>query len=126
VSYADVESKSFDAGDEAGGTRIPTTFDQQGLYAELDAAPLSFLSLTAGARFDRNSRFDENVSPRAALMLHAADRLGVKLLYAQGFRNPSPFEAFFEDGMQFLANPRLRAERIASYEAVVWRGRCRG
>ena len=45
----------------------------------------------------------------------------MKLLYAQGFRNPSPYEAFFADGQSFDRQPAtLKPERIASYEAVLW------
>jgi iron complex outermembrane receptor protein len=119
LTWNDVSSHSYD---EAGtiDIKIPTTFHNEGLYAELDSAPLPALTLTAGLRWDLSSLFANNLSPRAALLLHDEDRLGLKLLYAQGFRNPGPYEAFFADGMTFLGNPQLRPERIASYEAVVW------
>jgi len=44
----------------------------------------------------------------------------VKLLYAECFRNPSAYEAFFHDDV-FLAMPKdLRAETIRSIEGVLW------
>lgn len=63
---------------------------------------------------------ENRVSPRAALFLGPADRYGMKLLYAEGFRNPSAYEGFFEDGTDFIANPDIGAESIRSYEVVLW------
>jgi outer membrane receptor protein involved in Fe transport len=71
-------------------------------------------------RFDRNSVIDRRVSPRAALFLAKPERYGLKLLYAEGFRNPSAFEAFFFDNTSFSQPQDLRAETIRSFEAVAW------
>ena len=80
---------------------------------------MTWLALTAGVRADRNSVLEDRVSPRAALFA-STDRYGAKLLYAEGFRNPSAYEGFFEDGLDFAANPDIGAETIRSYEAVAW------
>lgn len=115
------ESRSYAESDaEADRVRVPKDWSIQGAYAEADAAPTHWLSATAGIRFDRNSILEDRVSPRAALFVADRDRFGLKLLYAQGFRNPSSFETFFEDGTDFEANPALRAETIQSFEAVAW------
>lgn len=99
----------------------PHNFALAGTYAELDAQPTSWLGFTGGVRFDYHSELDDRVSPRAAVFLAKPERYGVKLLYAEGFRNPSAFEAFFEDGEDFVAHPEdLKAERIRSYEVVGW------
>jgi outer membrane receptor for ferrienterochelin and colicins len=116
----DVTSHSFAVGDEANGITIPTRFNAQGVYTEVDSTLRPWLSLSGGFRFDRNSLFEDKLSPRLALLLHDGERYGLKLLYARGFRNPSPIEAFFQDGMNVIANPMLRPETIASYEAVLW------
>jgi outer membrane receptor protein involved in Fe transport len=115
-----VESRSFYIDDQAGGTDIPTNFQVAGLYGELEAAPFPWLGVSGGLRWDVSSLFENRVSPRAAVVLHKGDDLGLKLLYARGFRNPSPIEAFFADGMSQIANPSLRPESIASFEAVAW------
>ena len=119
VTVISTESEAFyySAPDEA--VVVPTSFNLQGLYAEVDAQPLSWLALTAGVRADRNSLLDDRVSPRAALFA-SRDRFGAKLLYAEGFRNPSAYEGFFDDGIDFAANPEIGAETIRSFEAVVW------
>jgi outer membrane receptor for ferrienterochelin and colicins len=99
----------------------PKKFTLAGLYTELDGQPLPWLGFTGGLRADIHSQLQDNLSPRAALFLSKPDRYGAKLLYAEGFRNPSGFEAFFEDGSDFKADPdALRAETIRSFEAVAW------
>jgi len=115
-----VESHSFDENDEAGGVKIPTNFRNVGVYGEAEATPVPWLSISGGARLDYSSTFATRVSPRAALLFHDKDDLGLKLLFAEGFRNPSPLEAFFADGMTQKANPDLRPETILSGEAVLW------
>ena len=118
---------------------VARDFNSQGIYAEASSAPWSFLAVTLGARYDRNSLFENEaaqgnglfvgsgrISPRGALFLKKAERYGLKLLYAQGFRNPSVFEAYYEDGARYApgldasAKSALFPEDITSYEAVVW------
>ncbi|HTM19179.1 MAG TPA: TonB-dependent receptor, partial [Kofleriaceae bacterium] len=113
-------SRSYEIGFVDDGVRVPRRFDVEGVYGEIDGSPTDWLGFAAGLRFDRNSRFGTHLSPRAALFLDHQDRYGLKLLYADGFRYPSPYEAFFEDGVDFIANPDLSPERIRSYEVVAW------
>ena len=99
----------------------PKKFTLAGLYTELDGQPLPWLGFTGGLRADIHSQLQDNLSPRAALFLSKPEHYGAKLLYAEGFRNPSGFEAFFEDGSDFKADPAsLEAETIRSFEAVAW------
>jgi outer membrane receptor for ferrienterochelin and colicins len=120
LTFIDTKSRSFYQGMEADGTIVPLKMNLQGLYAEFDAGPLPWLSLTGGVRLDRNSVLENRISPRAAVFLGPTDRYGLKLLYAEGFRNPSALEGFFDDGTDFIGNPDLEAETIRSYEAVFW------
>ena len=90
------------------------------MYAEVDGQPTDTIGFTAGVRYDRTSVIDSNISPRAALFFQKPEKYGFKLLYAQGFRNPSAYEAFFTDGVSFAKPNNLQAEKIKSYEAVVW------
>lgn len=119
VTFIATESRSFYYGDEANAAIVPKDLNLQGLYAEVDAQPLSWFALTAGVRADRNSALDDRVSPRAALFVSDHD-YGAKLLYAEGFRNPSAYEGFFDDGVDFVGNPAIGAETIRSYEGVLW------
>lgn len=120
ANYNATESRSFTIGDEANGAKVPLDFNVIGTYAELDGQPLSWLGFTAGVRYDRNSVIDQRVSPRGALFLAKDEKIGLKLLYAEGFRNPSAFEGFFEDNVDFSANPNIKSESIRSFEAVFW------
>lgn len=134
LSLADVESDSGDEGAAAADrVQVPTSINTQGVYAEALSTILPWLSVSAGLRFDRAGdesasvkRSDSNLSPRLGLLLAHGARLGAKLLYAEGFRSPSPIEVFFEDGDAYAANPALRPERIRSLEAVLWGRPVRG
>jgi len=118
ANYNKTESHSFMVGDP--GVTIPKDFDIEGAYAELDGQLGKYLGFVGGARFDRNSVIDNNVSPRAALFISNPESYGLKLLYAQGFRNPSSYEAFFFDGASFAQPDHLHAETIQSFESVLW------
>jgi outer membrane receptor protein involved in Fe transport len=125
VTVDDVQSHSFSV-DHTRDTTVPTRFDVEGLYAEAESSPLGWLSLVGGMRLDVHSKFETNLSPRGALFLHRGDEYGLKLLFAEGFRYPSPFEAFFQDMISYTANPRLTPERIRSFEGVLWSRPLRG
>jgi iron complex outermembrane receptor protein len=105
---------------------IDTNFDIAGAYLEASTEPKKWFAATAGARFDRNSEFTNEFSPRAALFLRNGEQYGLKLLYAAGFRNPSIFEAYYDDDERFspLLNndgqSELRPERIKAYEVVAY------
>jgi len=120
VTHEATHSRSFVTGMEADGADVPKDFELAGVYAELDARPVPWLAVTGGLRHDRNSALDNRTSPRAALFLSHDDDYGLKLLYAQGFRNPSAYEGFFEDNSTFVANPDIHSETITSYESVLW------
>jgi iron complex outermembrane receptor protein len=101
-------------------TNIPKNFNIEGVYAELDGQLASWFGYTGGLRYDRNSVIDTRFSPRAALFFSKPEKYGLKLLYAEGFRNPSAFEAFFFDNTSFAAPDHLHAETIRSFETVLW------
>ncbi len=121
ASYDRTRSTAVSVGDPASvKTDIRTNYDLQGIYAELDGQPVPWLGFTGGLRFDRNSKLEDRLSPRAALFIAQPEKVGLKLLYAQGFRNASAYEGTFEDGSDFVANPEIKAETIRSFEAVAW------
>lgn len=123
-SYYTTSSKSFTEGDEtcAPGEAacVPKNFGIQGVYAEVDGQPTSWFGFTAGERFDNNTALDDNFSPRVALFLSKPEKYGLKLLYAEGFRNPSAYEAFFFDNTSFAQPVNMHAEKIESFEGILW------
>jgi iron complex outermembrane receptor protein len=124
ATYFQTYSKSYTEGDEmcADGHAacVPKDFNIEGAYSEVDGQPLPWLGFTGGLRFDNNSVIDRRLSPRAALFLAKPEKYGVKLLYAEGFRNPSAYEAFFYDNTSFSQPVRPHAETIRSFETVLW------
>ncbi len=122
VNYNKTESRAFLESDEASGVTVPIDFSNQGVYTEVDTKLTDWLGASAGARFDRNSVIENGtrLSPRAALFFTKDQKAGLKLLYAEGFRNPSMFEGFFDDGRDFAANKDISPEVIRSFEAVAW------
>ena len=117
ANYNYTRSRSFEYG--SPGTTTPKDLNIEGVYTELDGQPLPWLGFTGGVRYDRNSVIDTRLSPRAALFL-AKPTYGAKLLYAEGFRNPSAFEAFFHDDVSFIKPNGLTSETIRSFEGVLW------
>ncbi len=124
ANYNATESRAFTEGMEGGPdfVRVPLNFNTEGVYSELDSQPTSWFGFTGGLRFDRSSAIKDGtrLSPRAALFFSKPAQYGAKLLYAEGFRYPSAFEGFFEDGVDFKANADIGAERIRSFEVVLW------
>jgi iron complex outermembrane receptor protein len=140
ASYNQTKSRSFYDGDEANGAGglagVPLDFTLLGLYTEADTSPAKWLGATVGVRFDARvsdpiadpampgvtgeTQTETRLSPRAALFLAKPEKFGLKLLYAEGFRNPSPFEGAFFDNTAFASNPDIGAERIRSFEGVLW------
>jgi outer membrane receptor for ferrienterochelin and colicins len=125
TTYYRTNSKSFTEGDaECAPTGdaacVPKNFAIEGVYTEVDGQPTPWLGFTAGLRFDDNTVLDKNLSPRVALFLSKPEKYGVKLLYAEGFRNPSAYEAFFYDNVSFAQPTNLHAEKIQSLEGVLW------
>jgi outer membrane receptor for ferrienterochelin and colicins len=123
-TYYRTNSKSFTEGDATCGPNdaacVPKNFGIEGVYSEIDGQPTPWLGFTAGLRFDDNTVLDKNLSPRVALFLSKPEKYGVKFLYAEGFRNPSAYEAFFFDNVSFAQPTNLHAETIQSLEAVLW------
>ena len=124
-TYYRTNSRSFTEGDAGcapteDAACVPKNFGIEGVYTEVDGQPTPWLGFTGGVRFDDNSVVQKNVSPRVALFVSKPEHYGVKLLYAEGFRNPSAYEAFFFDNVSFAQPVNLGAETIQSYEAVAW------
>lgn len=67
-------------------------------YALVEAAPLSWLLLSGGARVDVYSTFGPIVVPRAAVIFRPAPGGVLKLMGGRGFRAPSIYELTYEDG----------------------------
>jgi outer membrane receptor for ferrienterochelin and colicins len=58
------------------------------------------------------------VTPRLAVVWRPSALDILKVLFGQGYRNPTIFERYYSDGILILNNPSLRPERIWSTEGI--------
>jgi iron complex outermembrane receptor protein len=78
--------------------------------------------LDLGARFDLSYYRSSFFSPRAALIYQPSSAWTYKFLYGRGFRNPSAFELFFDDGGRSgFPNPKAHPEKADTVEFDVER-----
>jgi len=88
------------------------------VYSQIEQRVGSRFRLTGGARYDRDSEFGGEVSPRLDLVAALDRATTVKLLAGTAFRAPNTFETSY---LAYLSapNPNLVPERIRSAEAVL-------
>ena len=88
-------------------------------YLQEEWRPADAVSIVAGANLADTQPGGRRAQPRVALIVKPSPPLAVKLLYNEGFRPPSIFEAAYADFTQQIDNPDLRSERIRSGEVSV-------
>ena len=92
------------------------------LFAQEERKLSDRWKLDLGLRFDFSSYRQSFLSPRAALIYQPSSDWTYKFLYGRGFRNPSAFELFFDDGGRSGApNPDARPEKADTIEVDVER-----
>ncbi len=72
--------------------------------------------LQGGLNAYSHELFGGRLTPKASIVIDPTEEDTFKLIYAEGFRPPSAYEAFFEDGLDFIGNPQLRSEGARSLE----------
>ncbi len=80
---------------------------------------LSNFSVNAGLSYNHNSLSGSYLAPRLSTIFNAGKNNTIKLLYGSAFRSPNIYELYYYDDMGSIANPKLKAEKINSYE-IVW------
>jgi outer membrane receptor for ferrienterochelin and colicins len=73
-------------------------------------------TLDLGAREDKSTYLHDFFSPRAALIYQPRSNWTYKFLYGRSFRNPSPFQLFYGEGLSAVANPFLLPEKVDTAE----------
>ncbi|HTD42757.1 MAG TPA: TonB-dependent receptor [Bryobacteraceae bacterium] len=111
VSPAPVEIMNIDRRDKSFG-----------LFAQDERRLSNRWKLDLGVRFDFSAYRHSFLSPRAALIYQPPSGWTYKFLYGRGFRNPSAFELYFDDGGRSGApNPNARPESADTVEVDVER-----
>ena len=86
------------------------------LFAQDELQLSRHWKLNLGLRLDVSTYRHSFVTPRAALIYQPSSQWTYKFLYGRGFRNPSAFELFFDDGRSGAPNPDARPERADTVE----------
>jgi outer membrane receptor protein involved in Fe transport len=108
-----------------------------GGFMQFQYAPSEKINITAGMRYDYNTRYGQSINPRLAILVKPNEALRVKLLYNEAFLSPSPWKAYQHygsfvpttdaqgevTGLQsfffHLPNPDLKPEKLRSFEGSV-------
>lgn len=107
-----------------GGSFVPDTelhvdqsFDRtdKSAFFDFEYAPLDRVSFFFGGRWDKPTGLDAAFGPRASVVGKATEDMTVKLLYSQGFRNPT----IGEGAINPVAPQQLDPEKIKFYELMV-------
>jgi iron complex outermembrane receptor protein len=123
--HPDATQQNFDL--PSGRTILDDSrsFSTVGVYLQDEWQIVRNVSLVAGLRYDSYYGRLQQVSPRAGVVWNAARRTTIKLLFGQAFRPPNLYELYYaypSIGIQSIANPRLGAEHITTYEAILEQG----
>ncbi|MFL5322010.1 MAG: TonB-dependent receptor plug domain-containing protein [Myxococcaceae bacterium] len=114
--YQDVPSAVEDPVNGFGVGHIPVNFTSINVYAMVEQKLFDVLTLQGGLTYYRHSIFGNRVTPKISAVFTPTPEDTVKALYTEGFRPPTIFEAFFEDGLDFVPNDKLTAETAKSFE----------
>ena len=107
-----------------------------GSFLQYQGEITSFLNLTAGLRYDYNTRYGSSINPRLGTVISASDRMKFKVLYGEAFLAPSVYKAFQHYGafvtvpdtndptqvgglfgpFWHLSNPDLKPEKLRTTE----------
>jgi outer membrane receptor protein involved in Fe transport len=79
-------------------------YTNTGAYFQLQYSAGKKANITAGARYDRNSRYGDSFNPRAGVVYKLTDNTTIKLLYGSAFRAPSPSDAYSQYGSFITAD----------------------
>jgi iron complex outermembrane receptor protein len=95
------------------------------------------LKVTAGVRFDQNTRYGSTWDPRVGCVFSPKNYLNFRMQYSEASLEPSPFRTYqyygsfyplkdsqdrvigLEGGVWHLPNPDLKPERLSTYEIGV-------
>jgi outer membrane receptor protein involved in Fe transport len=87
-------------------------------YLQQRYTPVPFLHLNAGARYDADPRGGDRISPRAATAFDVWRGGVFKVSYAEAFRAPTFFEAFFET-QAYKPNPDIKSETVRGVDTSI-------
>lgn len=93
--------------------------DTLGFVSQYDLTVNDRLAISASARIDANSRFDDDATYRATASYLFPSNTRIHTAYGTGVKDPSASDLFAYDTGKFIGNPNLRPERSKGWEAGV-------
>jgi len=101
---------------------VSKTDIQSGIFGQQEWSIGKRWKLNAGVRYDWPHYRRSAISPRGALIFQPNRKTSYKFMVGRGFRNPSVYEMFFDDGgLSAKENPALRPSTAMTYEINVER-----
>ena len=97
---------------------IRKSWNQVNAYALAEQGMGERLRIHGGLTLFVDGLFGSRVTPKAAVIWTPGADDVVKAIYAEGFRTPTASEAFYENGVSFVSNPKLKPETVRSLELV--------
>lgn len=73
---------------------FPLTYTNVGGYLQAEYSPVEPVSITAGIRYDNNSRFGSTINPRVGAVFNPLRNTTIKMLYGTAYWAPSPSTSF--------------------------------
>jgi outer membrane receptor for ferrienterochelin and colicin len=112
---------------------FPLQYTNHGAYVQAQYSPIEQISITAGARYDNNSRFGSTINPRVGAVINPRKSTTVKMLYGTAYWAPSPlasYESFgsfytqdagatYQSDYWHLPNPNLKPVTSSTFEMSV-------
>jgi iron complex outermembrane receptor protein len=111
----------------------PIRYSNVGAYLQAQYSPFEMVSITAGARYDNNSRFGSTINPRIGAVINPFKTTTVKMLYGTAYWAPSPlvtYESYgsfytedsgttYQSDYWHLPNPELKPTTSQTFELSV-------
>lgn len=103
-----------------GDSRIGGTarLNNKGIFIEDKLTLLDRLVISLGLRNDYHSTFEEEISPRAALLYNLSDKTKIRASIGKAYRAPSINDLFWNDPWM-KGNPNLKPEKSIGYETGI-------
>lgn len=90
-----------------------------GAYLQAQYTLFENFNITAGTRFDYNSRFNSTINPRIGIVYKPTEKLTFKLLYGQAYLAPSPYVAYQHYGSFYPITSSTG--KVAGLGGAYWR-----
>ena len=109
-------------------------YQNYSLYFQFQHKIYNIIGITAGCRYDYNTRYKGNFNPRVALVFNLSERFKISALYNEAFLAPSPYKSYehygsfttdvdnngnilgLKSSFWHLPNNELEPEKLKSFE----------